>query len=216
MLEMTPNQATLIGAFGGAILGAVLGGGVSFFVAQYTVKHSVNYSNQIETINEALTSLAGTQEEMKQHYAQSVADEKKRHEENTHRIQAAMWKPSARIINVNEGLEHVNKLSINSTEKFKLLSVSLLSHAGAKVYDFPFQISVFGDSVVGKNFPIAHHALCQLANNSLTYQQSETFEGAIRYTVERDEDDPIKFSEDLKFSANVIMLGPTRWFHLVG
>lgn len=70
MLCITPNQATLIGAFGGAVLGAVIGGAVSFFVARYTVNHGANYAGQIDTINQALNSLAVTQEEIKQHYAQ--------------------------------------------------------------------------------------------------------------------------------------------------
>ncbi len=57
MLGITPNEAALIGAFGGAALGGIIGVVGSVFIARYTVKHSANYSGQIETINTVLGSL---------------------------------------------------------------------------------------------------------------------------------------------------------------
>lgn len=132
------------------------------------------------------------------------------------RYEAAQWKLTALIINVNEGREHVNKLSLGSTDKFRLLEVSLLSNTGAKVYEFPFQMNAFRDPVVGQNVPIPHSALVQLANIRPTYFQFETFEGALRYTVEREGDSPVRFTGEVKFSASMTTVGNARWFHLVG
>jgi hypothetical protein len=77
-VTITSTEAALIGAFGGAALGGIIGIIGSFFTARYTVKHSASYSNEIEGIRTTLSSLAATQEEMKQHYAGAIADERER------------------------------------------------------------------------------------------------------------------------------------------
>jgi hypothetical protein len=210
---VTPSQVTLIGAFGGALLGAVIGGVVSFIVARFTVRHTANYSDQIETINQALASLADTQEQMKQHYAESLANEQKRQEAADRRAEAVSWKPSARIFAVNEGREHVNKLSIDSTNEFIVREIFLLSETGARIYKF---LQRWTDPVVAQNVPIPHPALNDLANRSHSYGQSGTFEGAIQYTVERIGGDPILYTGEVRFRATTTMLGSTQWFDLVG
>jgi hypothetical protein len=212
MFGITPNQATLLGAFGGATLGAVIGGLVSFIVARYTVKHSANYSGQIETINHALSSLAATQEEMKQHYAQSVADEKKRHEENERRAEAAQWKPQARIESKVEGVEQVNKLILKDQANFYLTEVSLISLAGAKLVDYSVMAGV---STTGFSVPITHASLNKITANNQQFFNTETFSGAIRYTARR-EKDGASYTGEIQFHGERVYLNSTCFYKLTG
>lgn len=212
MLDITPNQATLVGAFGGAALGAVIGGAVSFFVARYTVKRSANYSGQIETINQALTSLAATQEEMKQHYAQSVADKRKLQEEHERRTEAARWKPQSRIESKFEGVEQVNKLILKDQENFYLTEVSLISPNGAKLIDYPVEAAVF---TTGFCVPITHASLNTITSNNQQFFQTETFEGAIRFTTKRHRDGA-PYTGEIRFHGQRIYLDNNCFYKLTG
>lgn len=199
-----------------SLLSALIAAGVAILTTRYTLKHGPNYEEQIKGLRETIGSLARTQEELRKLQVEQAKRENERYEAQLKRSEAAQWKPTARIINVNEGQEHVNKLSIESIDTFRLLDVSILSTTGAKVHQCPLQASAFGDGVVGQNVPIPHSALAKLANTSPTYRQFETFEGTVRYTVERDGENPTKFTGEVKFSASPTTLGNTRWFHLVG
>ena len=212
MFGITPNQATLIGSVGGAALAAVVGGAVSFFVARYTVKHSSNYSGQIGTINQALSSLAATQEEMKQHYAQSVADEKKRQEENERRAEAERWKPQARIESKVEGVEQVNKLILKDQANFYLTEVSLISPAGAKLVDYSV---IAGVSTTGFSVPITHASLNKITSNNQKFFDTETFDGSIRYTAKR-EKDGASYMGEIRFHGERVYLNSTCFYKLSG
>jgi len=212
MLGITPNQATLIGALGGAALGALIGGAVSFIVARYTVKHTANYSGQIEALNQAMSSLATTQEELKQHYAQSLTDEKKRQEENERRAEAAQWKPQARIESNVEGVEQVNKLILKDQADFYLFEVSLLSSDGAKLVDYPMIPEV---STTGFSVPITHASLNQITSNNQQFFNTETFNGAIRYIVKR-EKDGASYTGEIRFHGQRVYLNNTCFYKLTG
>jgi hypothetical protein len=203
--SLSNGEITLIAS----LLSALIAATVSFLTTRYTLKHGPNYEKQMEGLRETIGSLARTQEELRKQQAEQAERDRERYE-------AAQWRPTASIINVDEGREHVNKLSLVSTDKFRLLEVSLLSDTGAKVHEFPVQMNAFSDPVVAQNVPIPHSVLVQLAKTSPTYFQFERFEGAVRYTVERDGDSPVKFTGEVKFSASATTLGNTRWFHLVG
>jgi hypothetical protein len=212
MLGITPNQATLIGALGGAALGALIGGAVSFFVARYTVRYSANYSGQINTINQALTSLAATQEEMKQHYAQSIAAEKQRQDENERRAEAARWKPQASIESKVEGVEQVNKLILKDQADFYLTEVSLLSSGGAKLIDYPVMAKV---ATTGFSVPITHASLNKITCNNQQFIATETFGGAIRYTAKRAKDGA-SYTGEIRFHGERVYLNSTCFYKLTG
>jgi len=212
MLDITPNQATFIGAFGGAALGAVIGGAVSSFVARYTVKHSANYTGQIETINQVLTSLAATQEETKQHYAQSVADERMRQEENERRTESAQWKPQAHIESKAEGVEQVNKLILKDQANFYLIEASLVSQDGAKLVDYPVNAGI---STTGFSLPISHASLNKITSNNQQFFDTETFGGAIRYIVKR-EKDGASYTGEIRFHGERVYLNSTCFYKLTG
>jgi hypothetical protein len=211
MLGVTPNEATLIGAIGGTVLGAVIGGAVSFFVARYTVKHSANYSSQIGTINQALNSLAATQEEMKQHFAQSVVDEKKRQEENERRAEAARWKPQARIESKVEGSEEVNKLILKDQANFYLTEVSLVSLDGAKLLDYPVMAGIS----TGFSVPITHASLDKITSNNQQFFDTGTFGGVIRYIVKR-EKDGASYQGEIRFHGERVNQNNTYFYKLTG
>jgi hypothetical protein len=209
---ITPNQATLIGAFGGGALGAVIGGAVSFFVARYTVKHGADYSPQIETINQALSSLAATQEELKQHYAQSVIYEKKRQEENERRADAARWKPQVRIESKAEGPEQVNKLILKDQMNFYLTEISLIAPGGAKLIDYPVTAGV---ATTGFSIPITHESLNRITANNQQFFQTETFSGTIRYTAKREKDSAI-YTGEIPFHGERVYMLNTCFYKLTG
>ena len=208
MLGITPNQATLIGAFGGA----VIGGAVSFFVARYTVKHGANYAGQIDTINQALNSLAVTPAEIKQHYAQSVADERTRQEESENRAEAARWKPQARIETKVEGVEQTNKLTLKDPANFYLTEVALVSLGGAKLVDYALNAGV---STTGVRVPITHESLNRITANNQQFFQTETFSGAIRYTVRREKDEA-SYTGEIPFHGERVYLNSTCFYKLTG
>jgi hypothetical protein len=209
MVTLSTTEIAILVTIPSALIAAL----VSIFTTRYTVKHGTNYAGQIETLNQALASLAATQEEMKQHYAHSLVAEKERHDLNERRTKAAQWKPRAEIIAVNEGQQHVNKLSINSIEKFVPREVFLLSDSGARVYKFP---QTWLEPVVGQNIPIPHNALNELASKSESYGLYGWFDGAIQFTVDRLDDDSVPCTGEVRFRATSYELGNTRWFHLAG
>jgi hypothetical protein len=96
------------------------------------------------------------------------------------------------------------------------MDVSLLSETGAKVYEI-LKNDLTQEPAVGVNIKIPHNpALNQLASRSPTYFQLNKFEGAIRFTVERAEGESARYTGEVKFTAEAMMLGNTQWFHLVG
>lgn len=209
---ITPNQATLLGAFGGTALGAVIGGAVSFFVARYMVRHGANYSAQIEALNQALSSLAVTQEEMRQNYAQSIDAQKKRHEESERRAEAARWKPQANIESKVEGIEQTNKLVLKDQSNFILTAVSLISSSGAKLLDYSVTPGV---STTGFSVQITHESLNLLTSNSQQFFQKETFNGAIRYSAKR-EKDSASYTGEIPFYGQRVYLNSTCFYKLTG
>jgi hypothetical protein len=84
------------------------------------------------------------------------------------------------------------------------------------VYDFGFQASALTEPVVAQNVPIPHTALNKLAAKSPTYLQLSKFEGAVQFTVERADSDGLRYTGEVKFTAENIFLGNSRWFDLVG
>jgi hypothetical protein len=138
----------------------------------------------------------------------------KEHREKQGRIaEAAQWKPRASMIAVNEGQEHVNKLSIMSVGQFILREVYLLSDSGARVYKFP---QTWGCPCVAINVAVPHRALTELAGKSVTYGVHGWFDGILEYTIEKVGEDPIPYTGELKFRATTMMLGNTQWFDLAG
>ncbi len=212
MLGITPNEAALIGAFGGAALGGIIGVVGSVFIARYTVKHSANYSGQIETINTVLGSLAATQEEMKQQYTQFVADEKQRHEANEHRAEAARWKPEARLESKVEGVEQVNKLILKDPANFFLMEAALVTTGGAKIVYYPV---LSGVSTTGFSVPITHESLNRITSNNQQFFQTETFNGAIRYRAKR-EKDGASYTGEIPFHGERVYLHNTCFYKLSG
>jgi hypothetical protein len=199
--------ASLVSAFVAAI--------VSVLTTRYTLKHGPDYSQQIRGLQDTIQSLGKTQEDLRKQQGEQAKREEERHEAELRRLEAANWKPQAKIISVNEGLEHVNKLSILSSDKFRVIDVSLLSETGAKVHEI-LQNDLTAEAVVAKNIKIPQTALNQLASRSPTYFQLSKFEGALRFTVERAEGERALYTGEVKFTAESMMLGNTMWFHLVG
>ena len=198
-----------------SLVSALVAAIISIFTTRHTLKHGPNYSEQIRRLQDTIQSLAKTQEDLRKQQAEQAKREEERHEEELRRLEAANWKPQAKIISVNEGLEHVNKLSIVSFDKFRVIDVSLLSETGAKVYEI-LENNLTGEAIVGKNIKIPHTALTQLASRSPTYFQLSKFEGAVRFTVERAEGEKALYTGEVKFTAESRMLGNTMWFHLTG
>lgn len=204
---LTAIVASLVSALVAAI--------VSVLTTRYTLKHGPDYSQQIRGLQHTIQSLAKTQEDLRQQQAEQAKREEERHKAQLKRLEAANWKPHAEIISVNEGLEHVNKLSIISTDKFRVISVSLLSDTGAKVHQI-LKNDLTAEVVSAQNIKIPHSALNQLAARSPTYFQLSKFEGAVRFTVERVDGERTLYTGEVKFTAESMMLGNTMWFHLVG
>jgi hypothetical protein len=211
--EKTFNKMLI--AIVASLLSALVAALVSIFMTRYTLKHGPNYSEQIRGLHDTIQSLAKTQEDLRKQQAEQAKREEERHGAELRRLEAANWKPQAEIISVNEGLEHVNKLSIVSLHKFRVIDVTLLSETGAKVHDI-LKNDPTGEAVVGKNIKIPHTALNQLASRSPTYFQLGKFEGAVRFTVERAEGEKALYTGEIKFTAENMMLGSTKWYHLVG
>jgi len=198
-----------------SLVSALVAAVVSILTTRYTLKHGPDYSGQIRGLHDTIQSLAKTQEDLRQQQAEQAKREEERHKAQLKRLEAANWKPHAEIISVNEGLEHVNKLSIISADKFRVISVSLLSETGAKVHDI-LKNDLTAEVVSAKNIKIPHPALNQLAARSPTYFQLSKFDGAIQFTVERADGEEALYTGELKFTAESTMLGNTMWFHLVG
>jgi hypothetical protein len=122
-----------------SLVSAFVAAVVSVLTTRYTLKHGPNYTAQINGLHDTIESLAKTQEELRKQQAEQAEREGARHEAELKRLEGAKWKPEAKIIAVNEGQEHVNKLSIVSVGKFRLINVSLLSETGAKCMTLGFK-----------------------------------------------------------------------------
>ena len=205
---LTPNQASLVGAFGGAALGGV----VSFLVAVYTIRRSPNYEKQIQSVYEALASLAKTQEAFREQQEKLGIIEKNHREIEIRRAEAALWKPKAWITSAVEGNEQVNKLILQSPQEFCINEVALISSSGAKLHEYP----VMGPKVFSTGFSIqlSHASLILIANSSQEYFQHEAFEGALRYSVERQDSELCE--GELPFRAETVFVHNTLWFKLTG
>jgi len=213
MLGITPNEATLIGAFGGAALGAVVGGIVSFFTTRYLVKHGPDYSAQIAGTNEALAAIAATQEEMRKQHAMAVEAETKRHQEAANQAEAARWKPTVKILSTVQDSAQVNLLQLESLQEFALLEASLLSLSGAKVADY----LVDGPKVrsTGCTVPITRESLVKIANTSQSFSQTSSFEAVVRFVVQR-AGGPGTYSANVPVHAEVTTVENALFFKLTG
>lgn len=211
-MQLTPNEASLIGAFGGAALGAVVGAGVSFLVARYTLHHGPNYQSQIQGINDALGSLAKTQEAFRQQHENFEQIERREREEERIRAEAALWKPKVKITSAVEGNEQVNKLILQASQEFCLNEVALISASGTKLHEY----RVDGSKLFSTGFSvqITHASLILIANSSASYFQNNTFEGKLRYSGERR--DGTAFEGELPFRAVTVTVQNTLWFKLTG
>jgi hypothetical protein len=213
MPGITPNEATLIGAFGGAALGAVVGGVVSFFTTRYMVKHGPDYSAQIAGTNEALAAIAATQEQMRKQHALAVESEAKRHQEATNQAEAARWKPTVNILSTVQGSAQVNLLRLESLQEFALLEAGLFSSSGAKIADY----LVNGPKVrsTGFSVPITHETLVKIANTSQSYFQTSSFDAAVRFVVQC-AGHPGTYSADVPIHAEMTTVANTLFFKLTG
>jgi hypothetical protein len=213
MRAFTPNEATITGAVLGAILGALFGGMVSFLTTRYALKHGANYGQQISDIHQTFDALVRTQDELRQQDAHAIEAEKQRHIEDKQRAEAREWKPTARIITVIEGRQLVNKLSLSSSGKFAVVECSLLSPSGAKLADYTVQ--GFTNFFVGVNIVLTQNSLALIANTSPSFFQNETFQGSVRYTVVR-EDDEMQYTGVVPFDAESEYVGNSRFLKLKG
>src|SRR5579863_10454953 len=104
MIDLTANEATIVGALAGAALGGI----VAILTTNYLVKHGPNYQEQIGNLHKILSELAKTQDELKQQHADALSFQRERHIFEEKRAVAARWKPSARVISKVEGNQQVN------------------------------------------------------------------------------------------------------------
>lgn len=149
---------------------------------------------------------------MKEHYAQSVADERKRQEESETRAEAARWKPQARIETKIKGVEQTNKLTLKDRTNFYLTEAALVSPGGAKLVDYALNAGV---STTGFSIPITHGSLNRISVNNQQFFQTETFSGAIRYTV-RHEKDGASYTGEIPFHGERVYLNSTCFYKLTG
>ena len=198
-----------------SLVSALVAAIVSVLTTRYTLRHGPNYSEQILGLHETIGSLAKTQEELRKQQAEQAKREQEHHDVEERRLEAANWKPYAEIIAMNEGREHVNKLSIISSEKFRVLDVGLFSDSGAKVCDI-VKWDLTGEAVAGRSVIIPNSGLNQIASGSPSYFQLGRFAGAVRFTVERAEGENVRYTGEVKFTAQTTMLGNAQWYHLVG
>jgi mannitol-specific phosphotransferase system IIBC component len=210
MLFLTPNQAAIVASLSAAAISAI----VSFFTAHYIVKHGADYGKQINNIHETLAALARTQDELRQQQALMFEAEKQRRSEEEQRAESARWKPKAWITSKAEGNEQVNKLCIQSAQSFSVIEVSLFSTTGAKLCEYP--VLGWKLSSTGFSIPITHQSLLQIANTSQSFFQSGSFEGMIRYSVQRDGRDVGSFTGEIRFRADSVSVASTQWFKLSG
>lgn len=94
-MPLTPNQASLIGALGGAALGAAMGGVVSFLIAKYVIRHGPNYEDKIQSVYEVLASLAKTQEALREQHERFAITERNQLKLEQKKAAAILWKPKA-------------------------------------------------------------------------------------------------------------------------
>jgi hypothetical protein len=199
---MSPNEASLVGAFGGAALGAILGAAVSFFVARNAIKHGPNYGSQIEGLQESVGALATTQEELRKQQAEQARLETERYEAREKKAEAQRWKPTSTIVSQTEGLGQVNYPHLTSSVEFAVIEVSLLTPSGGKIEDY----RTGGSKLTSKGFKIqlTHGSLVNLMNVSDSYFQRSTFEGSIRFRVLRD---ALETERIIPFHAVMVTVG---------
>lgn len=178
----------------------------------YTIRRGPNYEKQIQAVYDVLASLAKTQEAFRQQHEQSVIAEKKEHEILVRKAEAAAWKPKTQITSTVEGNEQVNKLILKSAQEFCINEVALISSSGTKLHEYP----VLGPKLFSTGFSlqITHASLILIANSSPSFFQNNTFDGQLRYSVERK--DGVPFEGELPFRAETVTVQSTLWFKLTG
>ncbi|MCL5263491.1 MAG: hypothetical protein M1568_04415 [Acidobacteria bacterium] len=206
---LTANEATLAGA----VLGAILGGVVSFITARYILKHSANYAPQIADIHKSIEALTKTQEELRQQNAHALEVEEQRYIETERKAEAARWKPIVRIISRTEGKVQNNALRLESPQEFAIIQVSLISPGKVRLHDYQVPGAKFGAR--GFSVPITHESLQLLTRNNQQYFDTETFEGALAYSVVRSMDGSM-YEGELPFHGRGILVGNTGFYMLVG
>lgn len=207
-MQLTANEVSLICAFGGLILSGV----VSFLVAVYTVRHSANYEAQIQQVYEVLASLAQTQERFREQHEQLAVAQRSEREIIQKQAEAAAWRPKVQITSAIEGNEQVNKLILKSPQEFRIHEIGLISASGAKLHEYP----VMGSKVYSTGFSvhITHASLILIANSTPSFFLHSTFEGKLRYCVERK--DGVRFEGELPFRGESVIVHNTQWFKLTG
>ncbi len=189
-----------------------MGGVVSFLIAKYVIRHGPNYEDKIQSVYEVLASLAKTQEALREQHERFAITEKSQREVEEKKAAAIRWKPAARVTSEIEGSEQVNKLILQSKQEFCVNEVALISSTGTKLHEYP----VMGPKVFSTGFsiPISHASLILIANSSESFFQRSTFEGRLRYSVERQ--DSALFEGELPFHAETVYVHNTLWFKLAG
>jgi hypothetical protein len=219
--SLSSGELALLAAVVGGVLPAIVAIITAIITTRYTIKHGPNYAEQIEGLDEKFEAFhqtfARTQDDLIKQQAEFAKREEDRYQAKAKEIEAGKWKPIAEIITANERQEHVNKLAINAIEKFRVLTASIHTITGAKLGDLPGGVpGIEREAAVGTLLYIPYNRLVQLSQISPSFQQHETFEGLLRFTVERAEGEPVQYSGEVKFSAVITVLGNTRWFHLIG
>ncbi len=168
--------------------------------------------SKIQAVYDVLASLAKTQEAFRQQQEESVIAGKKEHEILVRKAEAASWKPKTQITSAVEGDEQVNKLILKSSQEFCVHEVALISSSGTKLHEYP----VLGAKLFSTGFSvqITHASLKLIANSSHSFFQHSTFEGKLRYSVERK--DGVSFEGELLFRAETVTVRNTQRFKLTG
>lgn len=196
-----------------AIVSAVVSGIVSIFTTRYSLKHGPNYEGQIEGLHETIGSLARTQEELRKQQAEQAHQESERYAAQEQRAEAERWKPGAVIEGKVEGNEFTNKLILKSTDSFRILEVSLVSVSGAKIDDLALKDSWVDSTGFGIQIPGS--LINKLAEISPTFFKEETFEGKLRFKVQRVKDGA-SFTGDIPFHGSRTQVGNNGFYVLRG
>ncbi len=174
--------------------------------------HGGRRANLILFNSGSMRALCVRRSEERQQQERMVIEEKSEHEVLQRKADAASWKPRARITSAVEGDEQVNKLILQSSQEFCVHEVALISSSGTKLHEYP----VLGAKLFSTGFSvqITHASLNLIANSSQSYFQHSTFEGKLRYSVERK--DGVSFEGDLPFHAETVSVRNAQRFKLTG
>lgn len=210
---MTPNEATILGGLGGAAFGAFFGGLTAFFTTRYIVKHGPNYSAQIDSTNNALAALAATQEEMRKQHASGLESDKEHRADQERKAEAARWKPIVKLVSEQRGSEWINELHLKDSHNFFVVEIALIGPTGAKLHEYSISKNL---ASTGFRVPIPGDSINKITMNNQQFFQIETFDGGIRYTVQRETKDNTRYTGEVPFHGERAMVNNTCFYKLLG